>query len=178
MIVFVFAGGLSLFLRGQVAKHGSNRNIIHHPNHRGEEASGVNATIRESTRATAIPQRQGRHRQRKTGKIATPSVVAVAIRMTMQLLTAKIAASAWWRAGALRLKLGERAGVTAYLRKWRHQRHHHRPGGGGGGRETTKPRDQEPTQDHRHHMGWGGGRGVLRPGIIHTYIHMYVFFAP
>ena len=125
----------------------SQRNRTHHPNHRGEEASGVNAMLRECTRATAIPQRQRHHRQRKAGKTATSRVVAIAIRTTIQLLTnsckhtcvgllaaeqpiqckynntacdksAKIAASAWWHAGALRLELGEGAGGPAYLNKW------------------------------------------------------------
>ena len=62
-------------MRGQVAKHGSHRNRTHHPNQRGEEASGGNAMLRECTRATDIPQRQRHHRQ----KTATSSVVAIAI---------------------------------------------------------------------------------------------------
>ena len=127
----------------------------------------------------AIPQRQRHHWQQKTGKTATSSAVAIAIGMTIQLLTnsckhtcvgllagqqaiqskynstasdklAKIASSAWWHAGALRLKLGKRAGVPAYTT---------------GGGETTKPRDQEPKQDgetkpkqdHKHHATGGGG---------------------
>ena len=46
----------------------------------------VFAMLRECTRATAIPQRQRLRRQRKTGKTAKSSVVATAIRMTIQLL--------------------------------------------------------------------------------------------
>ena len=115
---------------------------------------------------TAIPQRQMHYRQGKAGKTATSSVVAIATRMTIQLLTnsckhtcvgllpgqqpiqckynstacdklAQIATSAWWHGGALRLKLGQRAGVPAYLNKWR------TPGAPpqGGGR----PRNQETS---------------------------------
>ena len=63
-----------------------------------------------------------------------------------------IAAFPWWHAGALRLKLGERAGVPAYLNKWRTPEAPPQEG------ETTKPRDQEPKQDHRHHTAGGGCR--------------------
>ena len=68
-----------------------------------------------------------------------------------------IAAFPWWHAGALRLKLGERAGVPAYLNKWRTPE---APQEG----ETTKPRDQEPKQDHRHHTA-GGGRCRIPWGL-------------
>ena len=106
---------------------------------------------------------------------------------------AKIAAFAWWHAGALRLKLRKLAGVPAYLNKWRTPEappHHDR------GWEITKPRDQEPKQDHRQHttgaggggpspskrggraIPWGGGGGgaPARHHIyIYTHTHIYIY---
>ena len=127
----------------------------------------------------------------KNKKTATSSVVAIAIRMKVQLLTnrgkhtcvglaaaqqpiqckynstacdksAKIAASAWWHAGAFRFKLGERAGVPAYLYKWRTPEAPPQRGG-----ETTKPETRSPskTTDTTPQGGaggripWGGGGG-------------------
>ena len=100
---------------------------------------------------------------------------------------AQSAASAWWHAGALRLKLGKRAGVPAYLNKWRTPEHQHRAG------ETTKPRDQDhttggggetkPKQDSKTtdatpQAGGGGdtmgGRGGVASGPA-SYIYIYVY---
>ena len=78
--------------------------------------------------------------------------------------SAKIAASAWWHAGALRLKLRERAGIPAYLNNWRTPEA--QPEGGG---------DNEAKRSQHHGeaggwdaMGWGGGGGWLRQQLANT----------
>ena len=139
---------------------------------------------------TAIPQRQRHHWQQKTGKTATSSAVAIATGMTIQLLTnsckhtcvgllagqqamqrkynstasdklAKIASSAWWHAGALRLKLGKRAGVPAYTTGGGENNEAKRPGAQARRGDQAQARPQTPC--HRggagDTMGWGGGGG-------------------
>ena len=157
---------------------------------RGEEASGVTAMLRECTRATAVPQRQRHHGQRRTRKTATSSVVAIAIRMTIQLMTdrgkhtciglvaaqqpiqckykstaydksAKIAASAWWHVAALRFKL---AGVPAYLYKWR------APEAGETTKSPSKTTDTTPQRGAGGRIPWGGGGGG-RAGARHHALH-------
>ena len=109
---------------------------------------------------------------------------------------AKIAAFAWWHAGALRLKLRKLTGVPAYLNKWRTpeappqgvgdneakrpgaqarpQTTHH--GGGGGGA------DQAQARGGGRAIPWGGGGGgaPARHHIYiyihtHTHIHIYIY---
>ena len=69
--------------------------------------------------------------------------------------SAKIAASAWWHAGAFRFKLGERAGVPAYLYKWRTPEAP--PQRGGGDHEAKRPGAQARPQTPHHRVGRGVG---------------------
>ena len=141
--------------------------------------------------SASAPERRLCHSDRGTignGKQGKPSsVVAIARRMTIQLLTntssckhtcvgllaaqqpsqcqyhstacdksAKIAASAWWHAGTLRLKLGESAGVPAYLNNWRTPEAQPQ----GGRQRSQETRSPSKTRGGGARgwdtMGWGG----------------------
>ena len=106
--------------------------------------SGVNAMLRESERllytATEAPSatesRENRYLQSSinrnkddntssgknsfkhtcVGLLAAQQPIQGRYNSTAYDKSAKIAAFAWWHAGALRLKLGERAGGPAYLK--------------------------------------------------------------